>query len=300
MADLQNTTSEIPSQEPKISQPIAQSNPLARYYRQPKIYIKLPSRGRFYPEGAIDTSETGEYAVYSMTAKDELLFKTPDALMNGQSTVEVIRSCVPAILNPWQMPSIDLDAVLIAIRIATYGETMDISAGCTHCNHINDYQMDLVNHLSKFNSFSYDNKITVEPLTIYIRPYTYKEVTKNAIKVLEQEKIFDIINNNELSDEEKIDQFGISFNRLTELTVDIVVGAVEKIVAPEGEVTDRDQIRDFMRNAPREIYEKVQERLSEMKENLEMKAADVECAECSKKFTTKVTLDQSNFFEVRS
>ena len=275
-------------------------NPLANYYRQPKIYIKLPSQGKFYPPGSLDVSETGEYAVYSMTAKDELLFKTPDALMNGQSTVEVIKSCIPAILNPWHMPSIDLDTVLIAIRIATYGETMDVSTNCTHCGYENQYQMNLVNYLSKFNSFEYKNKIDADPITLYVRPYTYKEVTKNAIKVLEQEKIFDIINDKTLSDEEKIEQFGASFTRLTELTVDVIAGSVEKIVVPEGEVTDLKMIKDFMSNAPREVFQKVQEQLNNMKENLELKAEDVECAECGKTFGTKITLDQSNFFGVRS
>jgi len=104
-----------------MQQPIKKANPLANYFRQPKMYMRLPSHGQFYPEGALDTSEIDEYPVYAMTAKDELMFKTPDALMNGQATVEVIKSCIPAIKNPWQMPSLDLDAVLIAIRIATYG-----------------------------------------------------------------------------------------------------------------------------------------------------------------------------------
>jgi hypothetical protein len=63
-----------------------------------------------------------------MTAKDELMLKTPDALMNGQATVEVIKSCVPSIKNPWHMPSIDIDTILIAIRIATYGENMEFSS----------------------------------------------------------------------------------------------------------------------------------------------------------------------------
>ena len=65
-------------------------NPLANYFRQPKLYLRLPSQGKFYPEGALDHSQIDEYPVYAMTAKDELMFKTPDALMNGQATVEVI------------------------------------------------------------------------------------------------------------------------------------------------------------------------------------------------------------------
>ena len=75
----------------------APANPLKKYYRQPKQYIKLPSGYKYYPADSIEVSESGEIAVYPMTAKDELLFKTPDALLNGEATVSVIQSCVPAI-----------------------------------------------------------------------------------------------------------------------------------------------------------------------------------------------------------
>ena len=35
-------------------------NPLQRFFRQPKIYIRLPSKGNFYPKGAIDIPESGD------------------------------------------------------------------------------------------------------------------------------------------------------------------------------------------------------------------------------------------------
>ena len=63
------------------SQPGQNVNPLKKYYRQPKQFIRLPSGYKYYPEGAIEVSESGEIAVYPMTAKDELIFKTPDALL---------------------------------------------------------------------------------------------------------------------------------------------------------------------------------------------------------------------------
>ena len=107
-----------------IPQPVKKANPLANYFRQPKMYMRLPSHGQFYPEGALDKSEIDEYPVYAMTAKDELMFKTPDALMNGQAVVDVVQNCIPNIKDAWQVPSIDMDIILIAIRIATYGEKL--------------------------------------------------------------------------------------------------------------------------------------------------------------------------------
>jgi hypothetical protein len=100
------------------------ANPLSGFMRQPKIYIRLPSGGEFWPAGSLEQTETGEFPVFSMTAKDELMLKIPDAIMSGQAVVDVVQHCMPNIKNAWSIPSIDLDVILIAIRLATYGEKM--------------------------------------------------------------------------------------------------------------------------------------------------------------------------------
>jgi hypothetical protein len=102
-------------------------NPLLSVLRQPKIYIRLPSQGKYWKEGSLNISVSGEYPVYSMTARDELLMKTPDALLNGEGIAQVIQNCVPNVLDAWECPQVDVDTLLIAIRLATYGELMSIS-----------------------------------------------------------------------------------------------------------------------------------------------------------------------------
>ena len=54
------------------------NNPLAKHFRQPVMYIKLPSQGRWWANNAIEIPVTGEIPVYAMTARDEITFKTPD------------------------------------------------------------------------------------------------------------------------------------------------------------------------------------------------------------------------------
>jgi hypothetical protein len=283
-----------------MQEPQLKINPLANYFRQPKIYIKLPSQGRFYPEGSLDISQTGEYAVYAMTAKDEIMLKTPDALMNGQATVEVIKSCVPAIIDPWKMPSIDMDAVLVAIRVATYGENMDVTAKCPACDNENDYEMNLVSYLDRLNEFRYIDQIDIPPLTIHLRPYNYREVTKTAIKALEQERIFNIINDEEMGDEEKLEKFGNSFVKLTALTIDLIVDCISSIDSPEGTVDDHSMIKEFIENAPKEIFQKISDTVTEMKNKLEMKAQEVNCSSCQHQYSIAISMDQANFFAVRS
>lgn len=273
-----------------------QNNPLANYFRQPKMYLRLPSQGRFYPEGSLDRSSIDEYPVYAMTAKDELLFKTPDALMNGQATVSVIRSCIPAIRDPWQMPSLDLDACLVAIRIATYGENMDVGATCPQCQTVNDFVMNLVGYLDSVSDFKYEDTLSIGPLQIKIRPYSYKEVSKTAIKTLEQQKIFAVVNDDSLSDEDKLERFGTSFLKLTEMTVDVICGCIENITTPEGTVTDPEIIKNFMENTTSEIFNTIKDHVDQMKESMKMKNQAVTCSNCQHQWDVSLEMDQTNFF----
>ena len=58
------------------------SNPLAGYYRAPKMYTEIPTGGKYYDDKIIEWPDTNELPVYPMTAKDEMIMKNPDALLN--------------------------------------------------------------------------------------------------------------------------------------------------------------------------------------------------------------------------
>jgi hypothetical protein len=160
----------------------SEANPLSKYFRQPKLYIQLPSQGKWYAQGAIDYPENGELPVYSMTAKDELQFKTPDALLNGQATVDVIQSCMPNIKDAWKMPSIDLDVALIAIRLATYGEMMTLTLKTPVTGEEKEMQVDLRQLLDNFANLDYSDTVQMPEMTIKLRPLTYREFTTGALK----------------------------------------------------------------------------------------------------------------------
>ena len=124
------------------------NNPLGQYFRQPSIYLTLPSRGRYWPDSSLELPATGEIPVLPMTTRDEVTLRTPDALMNGAGIVDVVHSCCPNIKDAWKMPSIDVDAVLIAIRIASYGHGMDLDTNCPYCKEENRHGADLRTILS--------------------------------------------------------------------------------------------------------------------------------------------------------
>jgi hypothetical protein len=280
------------------------NNPLQKYFRQPKLFIKLPSSGNFYPEGALDKTENGEYAVYSMTAKDEIIIKTPDALLNGQATVDIIQSCVPNIKDAWAVPSVDLDALLVAIRIATYGEQLDVKAVIPGETEANTYDTDLRLVLGKLLDASFDVECKVnEDLTVFLRPLSYAEFTKNAIKTTEEQRIMSIVSNEALSNDEKQRQFAISFRKLTDVTMDLLIKGVVSVVTPDGAVSDPDFISEFFNNTDKGILRTVIKHLEVQKAKFSIEPFKIVTTEEQRAngapdvVEVPITLDASNFFE---
>lgn len=284
-------------------QDLENNNPLKKYFRQPKIYLKLPSKGKYYPPGAINMPESGELPVYPMTAKDELMMKTPDALINGEATVDLIKSCVPNITNPWLMPSLDSDAVLIAIRLASYGEKLEIETKVPNIGETRTFDVDLRILLDQITAYEFNPYVQIdENLTIHIRPLTYKEFTENAQKTFEEQRIFRVLDDQTIPDDKKLAAFSQSFKKLTNLTLDLVLNSITVIDTPDGKVTDKKIIKEFFENADKSYFDKILKHLEEIKEKTGIKPLkvtslpdDIEKG-APAEYEIPITFDQSNFF----
>ena len=279
-----------------------EQNPLRKYFRQPKVYTTLPSRGKFYPEGALDIPESGEFPVFAMTAKDELIIKTPDALLNGQATVDVIKSCMPNILNPWQMPSVDLDACLVAIRIATYGEQLEITTKVPTIGDERSFNIDLRQILNGLVTPEFDNSLSVNDIRVELRPLTYKEFTDSNLKTFEEQRIFSLVNDDDLDDSVKLERFNTSFKKLTDLTVSMMSKSIAKISIGDTEVTNPEHIEEFVNNVDKEFFKSITDHLEEQRKNFAIKPLVATSSEedvaqgAPETYEVPITFDQSNFF----
>ena len=278
-------------------------NPLHKFFRQPKIYIRLPSSGNFYAPGSLEKTETGEYPVYSMTAKDEIVMKTPDALLNGQATVDVIQSCMPNIKNAWAIPSIDIDAILVAIRIATYGEMLDITAVVPGLDEERTYETDLSLVMDRLLNATFDPVCVInESLELRIRPLSYAEFTKNSIRSTEEQRIIQIVNDENMDNDDKLSRFAESFRKLTDITIGMVSKGIDTVITPDGVVSNPEYIQEFIDNADKEVLKKVITHLDAQKKKFNIEPFKVHSlpeeieAGAPEVFEVPITLDSSNFF----
>jgi len=283
---------------------VENTNPLNKYYRQPAIYISLPSKGKYYTAESYQQTETGEIPVMPMTAKDEMAFKTPDAMINGQATVDVIKSCCPNILDPWQLTNYDLDTVLLGIRIATYGETMDINATVPVVNEQISHTVNLPALLDAVRNIEIKDSFTTETgFEVFVKPLTYKQTTNAQVKTFEQQKMVAAVGQSQMTDEQKSQKFAEAHKALTELNFEILATSFSKIKTPDGQtVEDQNQIKEFLNNADSKTVNDLQNKMLEIRNQAQTKPIKLKASEEQIKkgapvtFETPLTFDNSNFF----
>lgn len=277
------------------------TNPLQKYFRQPSVYIKLPS-GLQYGTDVIEPSTTGELAVLPMTAMDEVKFKTPDALMNGQGVVDVIQSCIPQIKDAWRITSYDLDSIFLAIRIATYGETMDITYNLPVMNEKRSHTINLPAMLDAISRTVIEHKFSLNGLTFHIAPLTYKDMNMVSLETFQQSRIYTSLKNSTIADEEKVKTFDESFKKMTELGNDILIKNIRKIDTETESVTDPAQIEEFFKNADAKMMSELQKKLQKLRLQgssppVKFKASEEEIKKgVPASYEVPVTFDTANFF----
>jgi len=274
------------------------TNPLSKYFRRPTAYIQLPTRGIFNPE--IEKTVIDEVPILPMTAIDEIGLKNPDELLNGEALVNLIRSCVPSIPDPYKLPNIDAEALYLAIRYATFGRDTSHSHTCSKCKEVSDFNIDINYILSRFPAIEEAPTISHNGLTIHIRPNTLRSVMKVSIIETEQTRLLNYYSSPEFenTDEESAaKRIYDSFRKIALHNVDVVSDAILKIEDEDGnEIDDQAYISEFLNNVPSSLITEIQKSvksISKLPEDASI--TEFQCPSCNHKDKVKIEFNPVNF-----
>jgi hypothetical protein len=278
------------------------NNPLKQYFRQPSIYIRLPSQGQFYPEGTLVMPPNGEIPVLPMTAVDEITYRTPDALFNGAAMVSVIQSCIPNIKNAWAIPAVDVDSILVGIRVASYGHNMDLTSQCPKCKHDHEVSVDLRMVLDQLKTPDYNQSVHYGDLEFFFKPMTYQNLNENNQMQFEQQKLMSLLPDSELPETEKIANITDALKKITQITIDALCQSIGAVKTPTALVTEPAFIRELMQNCDRSVFNGIRDHIINLKTSAELQPLKMKCpeAECGNEYEQGMTLDMSSFFAVAS
>ena len=291
------------------------TNPLKPFSRTPKIYVRLPTQGKFYPENFIASSPNNEVPVKAMTASDDMIINNPDALLNGDAVYTIIQSCLNQCKDVHKLLIPDVEVILAGIRYASKGDNLKFKTKCPHCSHETEEIVSIRMLLGASTTIDdLDEKpfyeISDNPeqkVRINMHPSPYDTVTQANIVVFEQARLIQFMQDNpEISMEERNDRLRKSFDRLATFQLNILLSSIESVdivaVDPTGQevvtkVTDKNHIKEFIDDLEKEHAEGINKKLETLNGIGLPSDIDIQCDECGEMYPMEVKFDPSNFSE---
>jgi len=277
-------------------------NPLSQFYRRPGNYIELPSGGRFY-KNPPKLSENNELAVYPMTAKDEMVLKNPDSLLNGEALRYVLSSVAPDIKDVNEMPAPDIDAVLVSMRMASYGDDMrlEVTHRCAASNgKTQSITVSLGGILSTLKPISEEiGKVTLSNgIKVELKPYTLEaqsRLLRQQFVTMRQLQALEAKENSTV--DQKADVANKGYAALVDLSQETLAQSIMLVTLPDGtQVTNYAHIYDWVKNLDRASNERLDQELKKFGTFGITREVTVKCDYCSEEYKSDMLFDPTNFF----
>ena len=283
------------------------TNPLEGYLRTPKLYVVLPSQGKF---SKLDSQSqiTGEIPIFPMTAKDETMLRNPDALLNGESLVSVIRS-VTGIEDVYNLSSNDVDVILLAARYATFGAELGVESKCPKWASDHTFDVNIEAILESVADLEDEYVVTLDNgLVVYVRPYTFQDTRKAALQAFRETNELNKLTQGESDEIERLLTFNKSFQAMADLNIEILANSVVKVVIPgEGEeeptvVDNPEHILNWVRGIGKNHADAILDEANTVNDAGVEREVTIKCpeSECEHEYQQRLEFNPSSFFDIGS
>lgn len=253
-------------------------NPLIGRIKIPGETFRLPSGGLFYEPGVLASNVSdGEIYVFPMTAIDEIALKTPDLLFSGQAINQVFKRCIPDVLQPGKMLAKDIDFLLIALRKVSFGPQMELTYKHV-CENARDHS-----YIVNVDEFLRKSK-RIDPNTV-IRDFQITLLNNQVVNVepISFESYIALMQTNETDVE-------------PEKLAKRLIFSVSKIIKSVDNVTDNEQIQEWLSKIPPMLMKQVTDSIEKTTEWGPDFMTTMKCRDCGVEVQVQAPLNPLAFF----
>ena len=247
------------------------TNPLIEDLSFPPISICLPTSGHWYADGVVDPiADPLDLEIKPIGILAEQNYRDPWLLASGKAIPRLIREVCPAILQPEELAEIDIEAILLATRLASYGDMLKLTHKCQYknvdsegdgeiCGEENDLDLNIQEFITRYDQIKNFEDYMVELKAVahkvYLRPTPYKQsiqVLRQAVKAEQTFKLFEDISAEDfVMDADKIGSYTQLADLTSDVTVNSLVESIHYVTTVKGEkVYDKSTIREWLLAMP--------------------------------------------------
>ena len=126
-------------------------------------------------------------------------------------------------------------------------------------------EIDLRTVLDNMQGKSWNGSIELGELTFKLRPLTYKETTNFFMTTFENQRLSQIMQDDNITEDQKMKAFKEGFKKLSQMTLDMVCTNITSIETPEGIETNPQAIKQFFETTDKQTFMFVQKHLEQLK-----------------------------------
>lgn len=299
------------------------------------VSLSLPTSGFFYPEDSVDVLAEGtdptEIEVRPLGIMAELVSKDPFLLASGQGIPRIIRQVCPSVLAPGEMCDIDIEAILIASRIASYGPEYDMIHVCSNpetktekdedgkdkvvpvCRVENNIEVDLTKHIMLYEPMDIDAKSAdhsgwlltfpeIRGQKVHLRPAVYSSAIALARQSVALNRVYNTIADRPVDDlyenEEVIDTYSKILDGTLDAQVKSILGSILYVENTKGMRTyDTAHIAEWLKLVPSTVINTINRKVEAFsKDHQEKTAIRYTCPDCGFENTIDLELDPQKLF----
>lgn len=287
----------------------------------PDISLSLPSSNVWYSDDVfVQGADTTDLTIKVLGIIAEQSYRDPLMMITGEGIVRLVKNVCPEVLKPMELFEMDLEAILLASRIASYGPKMILDDVCQFkkdeneepCNHENKIELDLNEIIQRYEPLTdedikeYEYSLKSFNQKVLLRPFPYWSVIEllktNLARDNEIEKM-----QSTLSEEDSISDLILSNNRElyskiadmnTQSAIDSVVSSIFCVESSSGQrVNDPKFIKEWLLNIPTSESDGIVKRINELSEKSNKRTNIVyDCGGCGNTNTTNLVLDANKLF----
>ena len=292
------------------------SNPLLDDIRTtsviPTVEIALPTKGHFYAPGEVldEGVDPDEVTILPISILDESTFADPMMMISGHAISKMIRRVCPQVISPGDLSELDVQAILIASRIASYGPTMRLTAECPteKCDHKNTIEINLNEHIQRFSPYTAEELLLFQvdlpevKQKVQLAPMTYVDtVDINLASMRIAQGLGDFAEPDQSAtslDPIFLETYVTVFQKSLMTNLEAVVGSIQYVNTSTGQtVHDRDTIREWLMELVKPSMSRITNRIAEINTAIkERSMLEYQCQNCGTVHKTMLELDPQKLF----
>ena len=296
----------------------------------PSVTVALPTGGRWskkevFAEG-VDPLDI-PVGVLGILAEQN--YRDPWLLLSGEAIPRMFKSVCPSIIKPNDLCDLDLETILLASRLVSYGPKLELTHKCEQrvdkelegeegeapdivdapCDHENNVEIDINEHILRYGVI--EDKVVAEKFVytlnilnqkVHLCPMPYHRTIEQMKEGVAQEKQMNSLSEVKLEDliidSEAIGRYTRVIDMASSSAIENIASCIHSIETTTGDLVDGDEfIRQWLRALPVEEAKGITKQINEItKWTLSHSEIKYTCEACGSENTFRLELDANRLF----